>query len=347
MLWSKSVQSLAPSPHHMTETAEGTELCFPQLLNNSCRKPVQPHSDEWLVFMALSFISVLTAALNLLVIISISYFRQLHSPTNLLILSLAVSDFLVGLLLMPVEILFTEACWFLGDLTCALFYVVNFTITSSSVGNMVLISVDRYLAVCDPLHYTTRVTLDRTIMCVCLCWLCSVLYNSLILKDFLRQPDSLKSCYGECAVVPNYITGFVDCIFTFIGPITAIVFLYIRVFVVAVTHARAMRSHISSVTLHHSVTVSPKKSEMKAARSLGVVVFVFLICFCPYYFSSLVGQDLDDNGSYSPFVVWLLYSNSCLNPVIYAFFYPWFRKSVKLIVTLQMLQPDSCDAKII
>ncbi|XP_070770786.1 trace amine-associated receptor 13c-like [Enoplosus armatus] len=329
------------------ETLEGPELCFPQLLNDSCRKLMPPQSDAMLIHILLCFISVLTAALNLLVIISISHFRQLHSPTNLLILSLAVSDFLVGLLLMPVEILSTEVCWFLGDLMCALYYFVDFIITSSSVGNMVLISIDRFLAICDPLRYTTRVTLDRTKVCVCLCWICSVLYNSLILKDFLRHPASQNSCYGECVVVLNYITGIVDFVFTFISPITVIIVLYVRVFVVAVSQARAMRSHITAVTLQRSGKVTAKKSEMKAARTLGVVVVVFLICFCPYYSPSLVGQDIEDSSSSSPFVVWLLYFNSCLNPVIYAFFYPWFRKSIKLIFTLKILQPESCDAKLL
>ena len=230
---------------------------------------------------------------------------------------------------------------------CALYYVVDFIITSSSVGNMVLISIDRYLAICDPLHYTTRVTLNRTKICVCLCWICSVLYNSLILKDFLRHPDSQNSCHGECVVVLNYITGAVDFACTFIGPITLIIVLYVRVFVVAVSQAQAMRSHIAAVTLQGSVSLSAKKSEMKAARTLGIVVVVFLICFCPYYSPSLVGQDIEDSSSSSPVVVWLLYFNSCLNPVIYAFFYPWFRKSIKLIVTLKILQPDSCDAKIL
>ncbi|TKS66799.1 60S ribosomal protein L10a [Collichthys lucidus] len=55
--------------------AEGGELCFPQLLNSSCKKPEPPRSDTVLLYIVLCSIALLTAALNLLVIISISHFR--------------------------------------------------------------------------------------------------------------------------------------------------------------------------------------------------------------------------------------------------------------------------------
>ncbi|XP_034072227.1 trace amine-associated receptor 13c-like [Gymnodraco acuticeps] len=328
------------------ETSQMDELCFPQLFNNSCRKPTPAQSDVLLAYILLSSTALITAALNLLVIISISHFRQLHTPTNLLILSLAVSDFLVGLILMPVKILLTEACWYLGDLMCALYNIVDFIITSSTVGNMVLISIDRYVAICDPLHYTTRVTLNRTKICICLCWIGSVIYNCLILKDFLRQPDSQNSCHGEeCVAVIDNITGAVDLVVTFIAPITVIIVLYMRVFVVS--QARAVRTHVRAVTMQRSVGATAKKSEMKAARTLGVVVLVFLICFFPYYTPSLKGEDIENSSSTSPILLWLLYFNSCLNPLIYASLYPWFRKSIKLIVTLKILKSYSCDSKIL
>ncbi|KAM3850144.1 trace amine-associated receptor 13c-like [Diretmus argenteus] len=327
------------------ETLEGAELCFPQL-NTSCRRRTTPHSDSMLLYILLSSSSLITVFLNMLVIISISHFRQLHTPTNILLLSLAVSDFLVGFLLMPGEILFLGDCWILGNIMCAFCIYVIFIITSSSVGNMVLISVDRYVAICDPLRYPTSITSRRVQICVILCWVCSVSYSCVILKDFLREPDRYNSCDGECVMFLNYIKGSVDLVVNFIGPVTVIIVLYSRVFVVAVSQARAMRSHIVTVTHRRSVTVTVKKSEMKAARTLGIVIVVFLVCYCPYYFPSLAGQDISGD-SYSIFGVLLLYSNSLLNPVIYAFFYPWFRKAIKLIVTLNILQSDSCEDNVL
>ncbi|XP_047457667.1 trace amine-associated receptor 13c-like [Mugil cephalus] len=327
------------------EILHEAELCFPLLLNTSCKKPLR-HQAEIVIYILLSCISLLTVVLNLLVIISISHFRQLHTPTNLFLLSLAVSDFLVGLLLMPIQILLLEGCWVLGTFLCGLSYYIGFILTSASVGNMVLVSVDRYVAICDPLCYPTKVTQSRVQICVCLCWICSVFYNSVILKDFLKDPDRYVSCYGECVIVIDFITGAFDIVLTFVCPIAVIIVLYLRVFVVAVSQARAMRSHIAAVTLQGSGHVTAKKSERKAATAIGVVVVVFLVCFCPYFSPSLAGQNISTSVEFSVFGLWLLFCNSCLNPLIYAFFYPWFRRSVKLIVTLQILQPDSCDINI-
>ncbi|XP_047457493.1 trace amine-associated receptor 13c-like [Mugil cephalus] len=325
------------------ETKDEADLCFPQLFNSSCKKPASPHSELVLLHIVLSSISVLTVVLNLVVIISVSHFRRLHTPTNILLLSLAISDFLVGLLLMPVEILNTT-CWFLGDLACTLYNYVSYVITSASIGAMVLISVDRYVAICDPMHYSSRITEKRVKLCVCLCWLCSVFYTSLISKDDFTQLGKNKTCYGECDVSMTYTEGLTDVILTFIVPITVIVVLYVRVFVVAVSQAHAMRSHIVAVTVQVSLTLT-KKSELKAARTLGVLVVVFLICFSPYYCVALPGND-SVSSSYITFILYLLYFNSCLNPLIYALFYPCFRKAIKLIVTLQILKPGSSDTNI-
>ncbi|XP_028992081.1 trace amine-associated receptor 13c-like [Betta splendens] len=300
----------------------------------------RPHYETLLTNIVVISVSLFTASLNLLVIVSISHFKQLHTSTNLLLLSLAVSDFFMGLF-MSFQI---DSCWFFGNLICSLCQYLIYIISSACVGNMVLISVDRYVAVCYPLHYSTKLTENRMKMCVCLCWTCSALYQGVYLKDNLQKPGRFNSCLGECVLYISYVAGLVDVVLSFILPITVIIALYIRVFVVAVSQARAVRSHITSVSLtQRSVKVSAKKSELKAARNLGVVIAVFLTCLCPFYCVSLTDQDT----LFSAFAIYLYYLNSCLNPVIYAFFYSWFRKSVKLIITLKILQPDSSQTNVL
>ena len=245
---------------------------------------------------------------------------------------------------MPVEIIYIETCWNLGDIACSAYYFADYVITSASVANMVLISVDRYIAICDPLNYQTKVTMNRTKLCVFLCWVFSALYRIAILYDEIKHPGMSNSCVGECVVVINYISGAIDLVCTFIIPILAIIILYLRVFVVAVSQARAIRSQVSMQAAQ--VQNVSSKTELKAARTLGIVVIVFLCCFCPYYAPSLVGEETTVDASEVDVEIWLAHFNSCLNPIIYAFCYPWLRKSIKLILTLQILKPGSRDWRI-
>ncbi|KAG7263305.1 hypothetical protein CRUP_006355 [Coryphaenoides rupestris] len=318
----------------------GVDLCYPLLLNTSCRRAMHPHSQERVLYVLLFSVALLTVLLNLLVIISISHFRRLHTPTNLVLLSMACSDLLIGLIIMPLGAVYSITyCWFLGQLVCTAFFGLTFMLTSASVGSILLISVDRYMAICQPLRYSSMVTVGRVQLAVCLCWACSVLYNCGILQDNLQEPGRLSLCHGHCVVVVDMVSGAVDLLVTFLAPVSVVVTLYLRVFTAALSQVRQMRSS-------RVAELVARRSERKAAVTLGVVVVVFLMCFCPYFYPSFAGQDMSDNVAVGSWMSWLLFFNSCLNPLIYAIFYPWFRKAIRLIVTLQILQPGSCQATI-
>ncbi|XP_004066786.1 trace amine-associated receptor 13c [Oryzias latipes] len=323
----------------MDDSGGGSSLCFPNL-NSSCRRLLLPSFKTALLYVLLAFVSLLTVTLNLLVIISISHFRQLHTPTNALLLSLAGSDLVVGLLVMPIEgVRYLETCWLLGRLMCTLTPFLSYCLLSGSLGHMVLISVDRYLAICQPLLYPSRVTLSRVVFLICLCWGCSALYNGCILIGHLQRPHRVHTCHGECVVVISHTSGTVDLFFSLVGPCSVMLVLYARVFVAAVSQVSRLQT-VPSVSM-------VKRSEWKAARTLGIVIAVFLMCFCPYYYPSLAGEDTTTKLSYYAVLSWVMLLNSCMNPLIYALFYPWFRKTTRLIFTLKILQLRSSETKIL
>ncbi|XP_041654741.1 trace amine-associated receptor 13c-like [Cheilinus undulatus] len=325
-----------------------TELCFPQLLNTSCRKAKhQTHSETMFAYFLLSSITLLTICLNLLVIISISHFKKLQTPTCLFLLSLAVADLCVGFL-MFFQLMLIEGCWLSGDFVCALYQYLSLIITNVSTGTVMFISYDRYVAICQPLQYSSKLTPKRVQFYIYVYWIFSIICQSLKNMENLQNPGRHHACVGECVFSGDDISAIADLICTFLLPISVIVVLYMRVFVVVLSQAQAMHSHISiTVKLQQSRVQTVRKSEMKAARALGGVVVVFLLCTIPGFCLLLSGKDNLFNASHSAVVVCLFYFNSCLNPLIYAFFYPWFRKSVKLIISLKILQPNSCDANIL
>uniref|UniRef100_A0A3B4DNB0 G-protein coupled receptors family 1 profile domain-containing protein n=1 Tax=Pygocentrus nattereri TaxID=42514 RepID=A0A3B4DNB0_PYGNA len=321
----------------VTEFGQNNSLqyCFPEI-NSSCRKEVQTGPAYTLLFIILSCVSVFTVFLNLLVIISISHFKQLHTPTNLLILSLAVADLLVGLFVMPVNIMkLIDTCWYLGDVGCSVYPVIHFVSGSSSLFSSVFIAVDRYIAVCDPLHYTTRITVCKTALLIILGWSFCLFYVIIYLyfNEHLLQIQISTRCYGECVLVIKYSWLLVDLVVMFLVPCAIILTLYSIIFIVARRQGKAVRA-VTTVKVASS-------SDTKAAKKLGTVVFVYLACWIPFYITSLSGESVTSLSIVWTVFGWLQLINSSMNPLMYAIFYSWFRASTKYIVTGRIFENSS------
>ncbi|XDV41285.1 hypothetical protein PO909_010176 [Leuciscus waleckii] len=296
----------------------------------SCPERSVSFSVYVILYVAAAAVSLLTVCGNLLVIISVSHFKQLHTPANILILSLAASDLLTGLFVIPFHlILLIESCWISGPEMCSVFNFVTFQATSVSVHTVALIAVDRFLALHSPFFYSEKIS--PTVICIATLfnWLFSLLYNFTLL--FINGNFTVM-CPGECVYTIDGVSSLIDLLVVFLMPCTLIIILYTRVFVV-------VRKHNSKESSKNRIS---DKSERKAALSLGILVFVFLLCLLPYYITSLViPYDNADFFYVRDVAAIFFYLNSTINPIIYALFYPWFQKSLKLILTFKVFNEDS------
>ncbi|XP_073729829.1 trace amine-associated receptor 13c-like [Misgurnus anguillicaudatus] len=314
-----------------TENQE-TQYCFPAI-NSSCIKTKRSTHEYNIMYVFFSLLSVWTVILNLLVLISIYHFKKLHTPTNMLILSLAVTDLLVGLIVMPLEaIRLIETCWYFGDTICRLFLIIMGLLLVTSLSNLVLIAVDRYVAVCHPLLYPQKITATRTIIIICVCWFYSAAYNISVL---ITTSQSKYTCYGECTFITTFAWRIVDVLLSFLFPCTIIITLYLRIFYVAHQQVKVINSLMRSGK-HLTEGSVRRKSESKAALTLGIIVTVYLFCYIPFFILSLT-PNTTMTSVIAYFMLWMLYINSGLNPLIYAIFYPWFRMSVKQMLNLSTI----------
>ncbi|XP_058248437.1 trace amine-associated receptor 13c-like [Hemibagrus wyckioides] len=295
-----------------------------------------------LLYVCSAAVVLLTVCGNLLVIISVLHFKQLHTPTNMLVLSLAVSDFFVGVfVMMPMFVWTIESCWIFGRDYCTVFWIICGFLLLLTIYNITLIAVDRYLALSNPFLYMNRVSVRITRVVIVFDW-CMVGVYILTLMHFNGNFTISVMCSGECFYFLNEVWIVIDLIYAFIFPLSVIIILYTRVFVIAKKHATAIRelnNHTRPKT--QKITSHSMKSERKAAKVLGILVSVFLMCLLPYFIYSLLGDIIELQTEIIQKLVIILYLNSTINPVIYALFYPWFRRCVKLIITLQIFQTDS------
>nr|XP_015214295.1 PREDICTED: trace amine-associated receptor 13c-like [Lepisosteus oculatus] len=322
-----------------SEEPQAVQYCFPSS-NASCLKEMRSKAAYAALYTVLVIMVTLTVCGNLVVIISVSHFKQLHTPTNLILLSLAVADFLVGLIVLPLSMTaLIETCWYFGDMLCSVYKFFDSVLISVSLSNLVLIAIDRYFAVCDPLLYSTKITVNVMHLLILFSWLLSPSYMLafLYLNGNFDGADKLNSCLGECLFLVNEIWGIINLIITFILPCFTMIALYVKIFLVAKRHAKVISSSAERKHVRENTGKISKISERKAAKRLGIVVLAFLLCWIPFYIWTLIEGNLNVSMTaalFTPTVI--VYLNSCVNPILYALLYPWFQKSLKLIFTFKI-----------
>ncbi|XP_065112760.1 trace amine-associated receptor 4-like [Paramisgurnus dabryanus] len=313
-------------------------LCYP-LHPDSCPRAHPLTVVKVTMYAFISLMILMTVFGNLLIIISISHFKQLQSPTHLIVQSLAVCDCLLGLLVMPYSMVRSvEGCWFLGDVICKVHSSLDITLCISSLIHLSLISIDRYWAICDPLKYKMRITNNTVIVCITFTWTFSFVYsfsvvfsgvNAVGLEALILQ----MSCFGGCGMFINKEWGLTCLILLFIIPGTIMSSLYIIIFNVVKKHAKVLSEKVSVTTTGVNIQSSAHR-ERKAAKTLALVMGVFFICWLPLSIAAAVDPFLNFVTPADVFeaLVWLSYFNSTFNPLIYGFFYPCFQKAFKTLI---------------
>ncbi|KAG7508606.1 trace amine-associated receptor 1-like [Solea senegalensis] len=294
-----------------------------------------------LLYIFLVLLAFITICGNLLVIISIIYFRQLHTTTNSLILSLAVADLLVGIVVFPFSMAFSlSSCLYHEDLFCKVRGSCDITLSTCSILNLCCISIDRFYAVCRPLTYRTKINHRSVAIMILLSWGVSVLIGIGVMTAGLNSEECEDGCLIDL-VTTNTIGG----ILSFYLPVIVMLCIYLKIFIVAQRQARSIHNTISQST-KSGATVS--KMERKATKTLAIVLGVFLLCWLPFFLWITV-QPVANNVVPVPVIEtlnWLTLSNSMLNPFIYAFFYSWFRSAIRMIISGKIFQGDFANSKL-
>ncbi|XP_054900559.1 trace amine-associated receptor 1-like [Poeciliopsis prolifica] len=309
--------------------------CY-EMIDSSYKLTATPSITCVMLYGFLMLLSVVTVCGNLLVVISVIYFKQLHTPTNTLILSLAVADMLVGILVFPLSMAFSlSSCTYNEDFLCKVRDTFHILFCTCSITHLCCISADRYYAVCQPLTYRSKISRHVVAIMIAASWGVAVLTGIGVVIPRL----SLGKCVDAC--VHDVITAsIIGPVLSFYLPVVVMLCNYLKIFLVAQRQARSIQSMKSGATA--------SKMERKATKTLAIVLGVFLLCWTPFFFFITLlplGNHLVPVAVIET-VTWLGLSNSALNPIIYAFFYSWFRSAFKIIVSGKILKGNFVNFKL-
>ncbi|XP_063365154.1 dopamine D2-like receptor [Cydia amplana] len=198
-------------------------------------------SDVSYNYWALSLLvfPLLTLFGNVLVIISVSRERSLQTATNYFIVSLAVADLLVAVVVMPFGVYYLfNGAWGLPAVVCDCYIAMDVTCSTSSIFNLVAISVDRYIAVTQPIKYAKHKSNGRVWSMICIAWLVSGGIGSPVVLGLNNSPDRRVD---QC-LFNNTDYVIYSSLGSFYLPCVIMMFLYYNIFKAIRQRAKKQRS---------------------------------------------------------------------------------------------------------
>ncbi|KAA0199183.1 Octopamine beta receptor 3 [Fasciolopsis buskii] len=364
------------------------------------------------------FFGIIFTALfgNCLVLIAVAKFKRIRQVrTNIFLVSLALADFLVALLVMPFSAIMglMHGRWIFGPIFCDIFNANDVLFSTASILHLCCISTERYIAVLSPLTYERKMTRSRIVVMLSVTWLLSILISYVpILSGIYTTKEHRNLMSNEveiCGFVVNPYYALISSSTSFWIPSIVMISIYIRIFVEARNQEKKIhflriqgKPHQSlqakemqpdqscakcqiekldlttstptpdqeqaeelcstgvqsinrgpyselKISIRTMSNLLPAPSpgtadqmkicrENKAAKTLGIIMGAFLLCWLPFFLWYTITNVCGGNKRCQyPEIVgdvmfWVGYFNSTLNPIIYAFYNRTFRNAFKKIL---------------
>ncbi|XP_068600997.1 histamine receptor H2b [Brachionichthys hirsutus] len=294
----------------------------------------------WLFLV--SFILV-TVGGNVLVCLAVGFCRRLWRVANCLVVSLAVTDLLLGLLVLPLSatLELRSGKWPFGGAMCNIYISLDVLLCTASILTLLAISVDRYLAISAPLSYSRRITPLRVTLALTAIWILSLAVSFVPIHlgwntadyrvqhmDWVmgeeEEEDDGRYCKFEWS--NNYVLVYT--IGSFYVPLLLICGMYLCIFRVAREQVRRIRA--ATPLFARAASTAAIAREHKATVTLAAVLGAFIVCWVPYFtFFTCMGikQKATPPNTLHSVVLWLGYFNSLLNPILYPAFNRDFRRA--------------------
>ena len=269
---------------------------------------------------------------NVLVIRIVHKTREMHTPANYLLASMAVSD-VITILYSPMWF-FIDPLGYLNDefgkFVCKFSVVLIISITVSSI-TLTVLAVERFHALLKPFRPGLRLKEENAKKAIAIIWITSFLlcFPGFIINEW---SDAHSACTGPWTLLMNREAK----VYVIINSVFS---TYILMVVMIYCYGSLIRG------LYFTNTVCPEENgERTSEKKKLVITFIlattgFCIGYTPVVFfytvvASLKGEHLDVKvlSILFPVFIYLFDCSLCFNPILYAFRSTKFQEEFKRII---------------
>lgn len=299
------------------QMSNSTDSPLPSLLPGADYSAL-PRTPLVVILACLSFGTVLG---NSIVCFAIYNHPALRHVTYMSIFSLAIADSLAGLVAMP-SYIFKKFTWKepVQTIVCDIFRSSYFLTGYASILSLSVISVERLIAIRNPLNHVTIVTGRRVALALLFAWM-----DALIVSSLPFVPWESNQPYKECNYSPTHWWSIMVIISNVIVPFLVIVICYTYMYITAQSHIKKISSNKKNISYNSEHSRKDCK-ERRANITIMIVIGVFVACWFPscfYYFLQKTCPECfaesfrSKQSLVNALVKILTFTSSFVNPLIY------------------------------
>lgn len=258
---------------------------------------------------------------NLLVLLAVwkDPLKKLRSsPSNFILVSMALADLSVGLVVCPITAYWGWVIFEKGTspFDLSVIFAINVFSVNVSFGHMFLLTVDRLLAVVKPLQYRVIITNKRAVIASCICWIYFLAFGCsfLMLRDY----------FAIMGAVYN------------VQLLSILVSMLIMYTVITIRLRRYSKTRMNKPIHSPNSLLVILQREKRLFKAITIVICAFLICYMPWFIVQLLiylckpcHPHLALLMIFFGFSGSLTYANSGLNPMLYSWRLPRYRETFK------------------
>ncbi|KAL1140894.1 hypothetical protein AAG570_000822 [Ranatra chinensis] len=298
--------------------------------------PMNPLWHAILGFV-IGVLGVISVAGNGMVIYIFCSTKSLRTPSNLLVVNLALSDFLMLFTMAPPMVIncYYET-WVFGPMACEIYGMAGSLWGSASIWSMVMIALDRYNVIVKGLA-AAPMTNKTAFLRILFVWGFSILWTIFPMFGWNRYvPEGNMTACGTDYLNQTWLSksyllayGF----FVYFLPLLMIIYAYFFIVQAVSAHEKQMKEqakkmNVASLRSSESANAS---GEHKLAKIALMTITLWFMAWTPYLVINFAG--IFQASNISPlFTIWgsvFAKASAVYNPIVYAISHPKYKTALQ------------------